>query len=220
MSAPRNKFNVFNSLFTAGLAASALFLSACSTGYHTTPDIASAKGNVRDPNLYSQTQAVVRSLEWVVNKYPVETPRSITRNDIESGGKPSSSGTIAINLVEGSSEETYDKVCREVSKRLGVDAIPVTDEIARNNSMPIYHVGRTWIRTQNAKIDIFRPMYDLPRHKDGTPIYQCVTVNLRGWLEPWAIDGTQTREPGSIEVPAINAYGTADKADQRLSIYD
>ncbi len=209
----------FASVF-AGLAASVLCLSACSTGYHTSPDIASAKGNVRDPNVYSQTQAVVRSLEWVINKYPIETPRSITRNDTESGGKPSSSGTIAINLVEGTSQETYDKVCKELSSRLGVEAVPVTQEIAAAHTMPIYHVGRIWIRQQNAKIDVFRPMYDLPRQKDGSSVFQCITVNLRGWLEPWAIDGTQSRNPGTIDVPAINAYGTPTAANQQLSIYD
>ncbi len=204
----------------AGLAASILCLSACSTGYHTSPDIASAKGNVVDPNVYSQTQAVVRSLEWVINKYPIEAPRSITRNDTESGGKPSSSGTIAINLVPGTTEETYDKVCSELSKRLGVEAVPITDEIAKANSMPIYHVGRIWIRQQTAKIDVFRPMYDLPRQKDGSSVFQCITVNLRGWLEPWAIDGTQSRNPGTIDVPEIHAYGTPNAASQRLSIYD
>jgi hypothetical protein len=200
--APANLLPKFALL--TGLAISTFALTACTTGYHTTPDIASAKGNVHDPNLYSQTLAVTRALEWVINKYPIETPRSITRNDTEAGGKPASAGTIAVNLTEGTSPETYEKICRELSKQLGVQAVPLTQQIAASNNMPIYHIGRVWIRQQTAKIDVFRPMYDLPRHKDGTPIYQCVTVNLRGWTDPWAIDGVQTREPGAIEMPENN----------------
>jgi hypothetical protein len=39
-------------------------------------------------------------------------------------------------------------------------------------------------------------------------VYQCITVNLRGWLEPWAVDNIQVREPGNIEVPEYTPLDT------------
>jgi hypothetical protein len=192
----------------SSMSLGALALTGCTTGYHTYPVIESAEGASTNPNLPTNVEAQIRALQWVVNKYPIEVPRAITRNDIDGGGKPFSSGTIAINLVPGSDQDTYRRACKTLSESLGVEAIPLTSAVLEHPTVPVYVVGRVWVRTQTAKVDIFRPMYDLPRKSDGTPVYQCITVNLRGWLEPWAVDNIQVREPGAIETPA---YTPLDK---------
>jgi hypothetical protein len=193
-----------------------LSLTGCYTGNHTSPNVETFTGDVRDPNSYTTSQAITRSLSWVINKYPAQAPRSITRSDVEPGGKPASWGTVAVNLVNGTDETTYRRICKDISNELGINALPVTEELAKSNTTPIYHIGRIWIREQYARVDVFRPMFELPRHADGTPVYQCVTVTLRGWLEPYAVDGTQTREPGLIDVPPINAF-VARPVDPRVA---
>lgn len=193
-------------------------LSGCTTGYHTYPVIESAESASINPNLPTNIEAQVRALEWVINKYPIEMPRAITRSDIDGGGKPFSSGTIAVNLVPGSDQDTYRRACKKLSDSLGVEAIPLTSAVLQHPTVPVYIVGRVWVRTQTAKVDIFRPMYDLPRKPDGTPVYQCITVNLRGWLEPWAVDNIQVREAGTIEVPEYTPLDTYSPKPTRTAI--
>jgi len=109
--------------------AALLSLSGCTTGYHTYPVIESAESASINPNLPTNIEAQVRALQWVINKYPIEVPRAITRNDIDGGGKPFSSGTIAVNLVPGSDQDTYRRACKKLSDSLGVEAIPLTSAV-------------------------------------------------------------------------------------------
>lgn len=187
----------------AVVGALGLAMGGCYSGYHNYPVIESAELASRDPNLASSEQVVTTALKWVVTRYP--PPAGRTNPPMPAEGRTiivEGDPTLAINLTQGVRAEVYERVSRRISASTGYIATPLTEE-ALSRDLPIYHVGRIWVRQRRATVDVFRPVYELPRNFDGTPVYQCVQVELEGGFKPWVVRGTVTREPGFLSPPPL-----------------
>lgn len=111
---------------------------------------------------------------------------------------PPGTRQFAVGLPEGVSIETID----EILGALGPGA-----ELAgpRTGDLPTYSIGRIWIRSGKAKVDIFRPVSELGPRADGTYERQAITVWLEGGLDPWHITRMQRWEVGAFPRPDVAA---------------
>ena len=120
------------------------------------------------------------------------------------------SARFGVALPPGTSAQTTD----EVLAALGPQAAPVFGM----TDLPTYTVGRIWIRSGQAKVDIFRPVVELGRQSGGLYEKQAVTVWLEGGLNPWRVRRTQVWEVGAFPNPDIadpfdTPYGDAAAAE-------
>jgi hypothetical protein len=167
------------------LAGGTMFSLGLTTGCHTNyPAVGGTSQIVTsdNPNGIASEHCATEALRWVLVKYP---PNEVGKQD------------IAINLPPGLRKPYYERIAKEVGPRVH----PLTSEIYETNSMPIYHVGRIWIREKEAKVDVLRPMLELGAGPDGKPVYQVVTVHLEGRFQPWRVVFGRSLEPGVVAVP-------------------
>jgi hypothetical protein len=170
------------------VAGSLLALSAVLSGCHTNyPAVGGTSRLVtsNNPNDVGPERCVVGALRWVLAKYP---PRAVA-----GGPMPE----IAINLPPGTRKSYYERIATMV----GPSVRPLTPEIWESKRMPVYHVSRVWVREQQAKVDVLRPMFELGPAPDGRPIYQLIEVHLRGPFQWDVVLGRSRSEPGLVPVP-------------------
>lgn len=174
-----------------GLGAAVMMgvLSGC-VGYASFPYEEGGKNNfaTQDPNTPPADELMALSLDWVVSKYP---PRG--------AGAPGTATdpSYTINVPKGVRRDVYDKIL----DKLGGKAAPLTPETA--GTMPIYHIGRIWIRGREAKVDVLRPVLEGPRGPGGAVLYQPVTLRIEGGFEPWRVRRHQVWEVGTVPVPDL-----------------
>ena len=120
------------------------------------------------------------SVGWAVENYPPP----------DDGGE----AWFAINLPRGLTREQYIGV----ATRIGERAAPITPEI---EYLPTYHVGWVWMRGDNARVDVFRPVYALTMGDE--PVYQAITLYLHRRWASWRVERTQPWEPGVVELPPV-----------------
>lgn len=163
----------------AALLSLALAAGACNTVHHTSypSSLGVAATPDEDPNGATLAALMSTAARWAVEHYPPPTDE------------------YALNLPQGLKREWYLATVREA----GPNARPLTDETAH---LPTYHVGRIWIRSDRAKVDVTRPVFTLG--VTSSPLDQTTTVWLRrtGWTswrvehtQPWAIGVVPTPEP-------------------------
>ena len=120
---------------------------------------------------------------------------------VASQGPRGSDGSFAVNLPEGMSTRSR----LEVTDLIGTDAEPVSR--ANYRAVPVYHVGRVWVRGADATVDVL-----VPRDAGVDPTqqdrhdYDGYTVYLKGGLKPWRGDRFRRWLPGPLAVPAL-AFG-------------
>jgi len=110
---------------------------------------------------------------------------------------PEGAGAYAVNLPARMTEVAR----REILLELDAQASPLTH---RTEHLPIYHVGRVWIRGTRAKVDVIRPVLELGSGSSAERAYQGVTVWLEGGLNDWAVEMIQPWSIGVVEPPALN----------------
>ncbi len=147
----------------------------------------------QDPNTPPADELIYLSLDWVTSKFPPP-------------GGVSTEASYAINIPKGVRRDVYDRIL----KKLGDKAAPLTPETAQ--SMPIYHIGRLWVRGRNAKVDVLRPVLEGPRGPGGQVLYQPVTLRIEGGFEPWRVRRHQVWEVGTVPVPELYYYPDYDGA--------
>lgn len=146
-------------------------LTACTSYTNTAgPDSAMAG---QDPNGRQASTAVTAALQWTVLRHPVE-------------------GMYALNLPEGTSTETAERIAAELGPMATVLTEPATD-------LPVYHIPRVWIRMTDAKVDVVYPM----RNALGETIQRGVTVWLNDGIRNWSVARGQYWNPGTVPVPGI-----------------
>lgn len=172
-----------------GLSAALIVLNGC-VGYASFPYEEGGKSELatQDPNTPPADELIALSLNWVVTKYPPRSPA------VE--GQP----RYTVNMPKGVRRDVYDRIL----KNLGGQAAPLTPETAAQ--LPIYHVGRVWIRGRDAKVDVLRPVLEGPRGPGGDVVYQPVTLRIEGGFEPWRIKRHQVWEVGTVPVPELYFY--------------
>lgn len=165
-------------------AACLAWLGGC-VGYGSWPPVEGADLAARNPNVPYAVETMTTALQWVLQRYP---PPGAGTEPIEAGR-----ARFAVNVPAGVRRGNYLRIASTVG---GVGATAETVE-----ELPVYHVGRVWVRGGRATVDVLRPMFEYPRREDGSWVYQCVTVHLEGGFQPWRVTGTQTREPGVVPIP-------------------
>ena len=122
-------------------------------------------------------KTVVASLERVVLRHPM-------RDD---------QGNYAVNLPVGTTPETAETIL----SRLPVGAMLPYEGMS--GSVPMYHIGRIWLRGASGKVDVVYPMLDT----DGERIDGGVTVWVHGGDQPWYIQRMQYWAPGTVPTPSV-----------------
>jgi hypothetical protein len=161
-------------LAAVGLAAS--LLGGCASYANVPgPDRSVA---LRDPNERNAREVMAVAIRTVVDRHPA--------------GRPGQA--FAVGLPVGMNE----KSAGEVLMAVGPEAVraPVA-------GLPTYYIGRVWIRSGFAKVDVLRPVVELGRGADGQYPYQLLTVWQEGGLAPWKATRLQRWGVGSYPRDAI-----------------
>lgn len=118
-------------------------------------------------------------------------------------------GRYSVNLPVGTSIESAKSIVNTLPE--GV-VIPFE---GMDESIPLYHIGRIWIRATDAKVDVLYPA----RAFDGSSFMGTVTVWMNGGVQPWRVSRVQHWTPGTIPTPplyvplpreVLNAGGLSD----------
>jgi hypothetical protein len=107
---------------------------------------------VNDPNVSPMPKVIAAGVREAIAKFPPE-------------------GEFVVNLPEGLERFRAERIASEISP-----SARVVD--AANQTLPVYHITRVWVRGDRAQVDVVRPL-DEPRS------WQRVTVHLRHSLEGW-----------------------------------
>lgn len=176
----------------AGVAAALLALAGCtSVIYDSNPEGTAAQLEEK-PDFASNTvqNLLAECVRWAVERYPAP--------DIDGD-----EAWFAINLPRGLTREQYIEVATRISDR----AAPVTPEV---EYLPTYHVGWVWMRGDEARVDVFRPVYRLSR--GGRMVHQAITLHLHRRWASWRVERTQPWEPGVVALPPM-FYLPAEEAE-------
>lgn len=163
---------------TLGAAMLAGTLTGCA-GYANYPAPTSSPAT-RDPNARHPMAVSVEALRHIITRHP-----------------PGPAGTVyAVNPPAGLTNERASQLVLELGPQavLAADAMPGT---------PTYHIGRIWIRSGTAKVDVFRPVVEAPADAMGNTRTQPITVWLEGGLTPWRVTGEQRWAVGAFPTPAL-----------------
>ncbi len=190
-------------------------LAGCSstTNY---PEIENTKLTFEDPNEWRTVAAMIVAARYVGTRYvPGEGPRFETAdpNDV---AEPKVAYPMVLNAPPGLRRTYYSRLCREV----GASVEPMSESVANaidageETQIPVFHIGRVWIREQRAEIDVYRPMPELGRGTDGKQIYQMVTVRMTGGFQPWRAIHGRAWAPGAFPTPFAYVIPEVDRSDQ------
>ncbi len=184
----------------------ALLAGGCQQ-YVTSPVIPTARGMSENPNAPAPEQAITASLQYVATRW---APGKTREFDAKlTPGATYVDQAMVINLPAGTRQSFYDRIAR----RLGPSVQPATPDNT-DGSLPIYHVGRVWLRFEEARVDVYRPMLELPPGPDGQPVYQMVTVHLRGGFSPWRAEFARAWGPGDNSPPEYFYRPEIDRANE------
>ena len=176
------------------IAISPLLLLPGCVGWKTYPPTIAPKQASAVPsdaiNQRPLNELMIVALKYVAGRYPAAG---------------TDSPAFAINCPEGTSRRTYDFVARNVSDY----AQPVTPE---NQHLPTYHVKRVSVRGNEAKVEVLRPAVEYGADAEGMPIYQGMTLTIRGGLQPWRVTHRRTWSPGTLKVPSLHYDGHYEQA--------
>ncbi len=107
--------------------------------------------------------------------------------------KHSVDGAYSINLPSGTTPESTDKIIA------GLPAGVLMPSNEMGGDVPLYHIGRVWIRASDAKVDIVYPFI----RADGKSEEQSVTVWLSGGVRSWRVYRMQYWTAGTIPTPPL-----------------
>lgn len=153
----------------------ALSLPGC-VSYTNVPEPESPPA-FRSANHFQAKRVARVALDEVISRYPMRDAQ----------------GRYSVNLPAGTTLETAQEI---------IDALPpgaVLPYEGMDESIPVYHIGRIWIRASDAKVDVLYPA----RSFDGGAFVGNVTVWLNGGVRRWKPGRMQHWAPGTIPVPPI-----------------
>lgn len=155
-----------------GVSGLLIGLSGC-VSYTNVPVPASAPA-FESANHWASISVITEALSTIIAKHPPK-------------------GEYVINLPAGTTPETFGKIIAE----LPVGAIMPYEGM--NTDLPVYHIGRVWIRASDAKVDVIYPFTGY----DGAKSDQNVTVWLNGGVRRWRAFREQSWSAGTIPTPPM-----------------
>jgi len=162
--------------FTVAAASVSFLWGVGCVSYTNVPEPSSAPA-FKHANSGSSIKVIVASLDRVVGKHPLRD----------------GSGRYAVNLPAGTTPET----AHTIVSRLGSGAnVPFE---GMEDSIPVYHISRIWLRGRSGKVDVVYPFMDV----DGTRSDRGVTVWLHGGDRPWYVERMQYWAPGTVPTPPV-----------------
>lgn len=174
------------------------------TSYTSAPGI-EARGAAEGPNAPRAESAALAALQFAVTRYPPGGPRPEASTSREASSL-TADFPLAVNMPVGTRRGVYERV----AIRLGAQAVPYDV----GTTLPIYSVERVWVRERTATVDVLRPMLELPRRADATPVYQRLTVRLEGSFSPWRVVHTRAWPPIGDERPVLFPIPAIDRHDE------
>lgn len=183
------------------LAAAGL-LSGC-TGYASFPPVKSATLATTNPNTPPTDELMVEALDWVTKRYPPRT----------AGAPVAGEPRLIINLPYGVYRTTYERIASKIT----IPAVPLTRE--NQDTLPIYHVSRVWVRGGDAKVDVLRPLQEVGIAPGQPQAYQQITVFCSGHLKPWHVERFQAWEIGVAPAPEYNYLPSSEWPEPETPTY-
>lgn len=119
-----------------------------------------------------------------IKSISVAADRVVMRHPMKDG-----QGRYAINLPAGTTPET----AREILGRLPDGAVIPWEGM--DDSVPVYHISRIWLRGASGKVDV---VYPIDADTDGG-----VTVWVHGGDRSWYVERLQYWAPGTIPTPPV-----------------
>jgi len=177
-------------------------LAGC-VGY-STYDPAVGPIDLQTPNQPALEEIMVAGLGWTIEHFPPGTPPdlgTIGQTALERGDR-----AVAISLPAGLSQKQYDSIVA----RADANAKPWD----RAAGLPIYRVGRIWIRDSKASIDIHRPLTDGASTAD---LYQTITVEMKSGYGGWQYERFRAWETGVGALPPLTAVAQDQPAAEQAS---
>jgi hypothetical protein len=173
-------------MLNAALLTGVFAVSGC-VSYTNVPEPTSALA-FESANHFQSIKVTRTALEEVVFRYPMRDGQ----------------GRYSINLPAGTTLESAQSIVRNLPE--GV-VIPYE---GMDESIPMYHIGRIWIRASDAKVDVLYPA----RAFDGSAFEGTVTVWMSGGVQPWRVARVQHWAPGTIATPPV--YVPLPKAELEM----
>ncbi|MFG0299203.1 MAG: hypothetical protein ACF8K1_06360 [Phycisphaerales bacterium JB047] len=166
-----------------------LMLTGC-ISYTNVPEPESAPA-FKSAN-HSQAIRVTRvALDEVIQRYPMRDAQ----------------GHYSVNLPVGTTLESAQKIVQDLP-----DGVVLPYE-GMDDSIPVYHIGRIWIRASDAKVDVLYPA----RSFDGDAFTGNVTIWLNGGVRTWKLNRVQHWAPGTIGIPPLYVPLPEEVLDQRYT---
>jgi hypothetical protein len=159
----------------AGMALLVLMIGGC-VSYTNVPVPESAPA-FKSMNHAQPISVVTRALEAVITEHPSQDAQ----------------GGYAINLPVGTTPESAQKI---------IDRLPEGAMVpfkGMSSDIPVYHIGRVWIRASDAKVDVVYPFTG----NDGISKDQSVTIWLNGGVRKWRVNRRQYWASGTIPTPEL-----------------
>lgn len=156
--------------------------------------------DLQTPNQPALEEIMVAGLGWTIQHFPPGTPPdlgTIGQTALDRGDR-----AVAISLPSGLSQQQYDSIV----SRADANATSWNE----SPGLPIYRVGRIWIRGSRASIDIHRPLTDGASTPDQ---YQTITVEMKSGYGGWQYERFRAWEPGVGALPPLTAVAD-DQPDQ------
>lgn len=191
----------------AAMLCVALAPAACQQ-YVSSPGIPTSRGIPESPNQPAAATAMVRSIQYVANRYP---PGSLNFDAASAQDQASTTVPYAcvVNLPRGLRRSYYERIAAEI----GPECRPMTPEVV-HAAEPTFHVTRVWMRFNTAIVDVLRPMPELGTDPEGKTLYQLVTVRLEGGTEPWHVVHARAHTGQQTALPAPYFMPETERVDQ------
>lgn len=193
MITPRPKSTLLSLTLLAacGAAGIATVLTGC-VGYSTYPAIQGAGGG-KNPNVGDVFDNVAFSYKWMMRNYPPGTSSSPTEEISVPTDKAgaATAGTVAISFLPGMRRES----CLRVMEIIGPGAVALTPE---TESLPTYRISTLDVLGDSARVTVHRPVGS---DSAGNPIYQAVTLRLRGGMNRWHVVSHRVWGVNTVQPP-------------------
>ncbi len=170
-------------------------------GYSNYPAMQGAGGgsNTNIPDMYENAAFAIK---WAIQHYPpghAIAPMTETYHTLSKAQRYEPGDPVAVGFLPAMRRDS----CLRMIELIGPIALPLTPE---NEHLPIYRVSTVDVNGDAARVTVHRPIGTLA---SGEPIYQAITIKLRGGLRRWTVvshrvwDVATVNPPEAIYLPAV-----------------
>lgn len=177
---------------SGALVIAALGMSGC-VGYSTYPAMQGAGGG-KNPNVPDLYENAAFALKWAIQHYPpgqATTPMTESYHTLSKAPAYERGGDVAISFLPGMRRES----CLRVMELIGPGAVPLSHE---TEHLPIYRVSSVDVVGDQGRVTVHRPIGMLAT---GEPMYQGITIKLRGGLRRWTVVSHRVWDVATVSVP-------------------